>query len=402
MHRSTAGLWAAFVVCCVSAAAQAQPSVALTMDVRHTATETWRVDYRFAQPVTAIQLDAVGDYRQQSWKILTPGAQLIAGPDGDRIAAGGKPFTALSVEIATFHGTTPKTYAPFNRFSDGGTAVFLGHFQGDAERGKQTVSMHSRIRLKGLGHENVIAPPGNRLEPGGTRGYAYFGPAQAVQSGSTRLLLDPTTPDWVRDTLHDASGRLAQYYAKAYQRPLKGQLDILLSISGLEKPGLSMNGGAVLGQLAYRFEGKQLIGDHPKKRELLSRIVAHEMAHLWQLNVDRGGIGENDPWIHEGGAEAMALDALLQTGLSSAEQIAAYRAAQTATCDKLDHAVTSYDGIYACGLVRFDQAGVAVVPLWLAMMRASESSGAVYSEKMIAEITGGKGAQPGAPAPGTD
>ncbi len=248
--------------------------------------------------------------------------------------------------------------------------------------------MQADIRLAGLPQENVIAPAHNRQQPGGERGYAYFGPAQAVQAGAVKVLVDPKTPDWARETVLDTGARLAQYYEKAYQRPLKEELFITVSIGGDDKPGLSLNGGAVLGQLAYHFSGTQLAGDHPKKRELLVRLVAHEMAHVWQLNTARGGAGEKDPWIHEGGADAMALDALLQTGAASAESVSAYRAAQTAACEKLGHSVESYNGIYACGLVRFDQLGVGIVPLWRGLMEATEAKGEVYSEQMVTDVAG--------------
>jgi hypothetical protein len=149
----------------------------------------------------------------------------------------------------------------------------------------------------------------------------------------------------------------------------------------------------VLGQLSYRLEGQQMLGDHPKKRDMLGKIVAHEMAHLWQMSGERGGIGESDPWIHEGGAEAMALDGLLQTGLWDAQKVSAYRAAQTAKCQELDNSVASYDGIYACGLVRFDKLDVAIAPLWRAMIDTAATSGETFSPTLV-EATAAKGKGP--------
>lgn len=387
MHRLPA-VNTALLLSCFAVYAQAGelPGEAATIEVRHVAADTWRVEYRFPQAVTEIRLEAVADYRQKAWKVRTPGMQLKAGPEVDVISAQGKPFKAASFDIQAYDGRPPKAYAPFNRFSDGGTLLFLGHLQGEVLRAKQAHKMRADIRLTGLPLENVIAPAHNRQQPGGERGYAYFGPAQAVQAGTVKVLVDPKTPDWARETVLDAGAKVAQYYEKAYQRPLKEELFITVSIGSDEKPGLSMNGGAVLGQLAYHFSGTQLAGDHPKKRELLVRLVAHEMAHVWQLNTARGGAGEKDPWIHEGGAEAMALDALLQTGAASAESVSAYRAAQTAACEKLGNSVESYNGIYACGLVRFDQLGVGIVPLWRGLLEATEANGEVYSEQMVKEV----------------
>lgn len=246
--------------------------------------------------------------------------------------------------------------------------------------------MLADIRLHGLAQENVIAPPPNKRLPGGERGYAYFGPARTVRSGATQFLIDPATPAWMRDTFLDAGAKLSAYYEKAYQRPLKDELLIMLSVSGADAAGFSMKGGAVAGQLSYRFDGKSTLPDHPKYREYLVQLVGHELAHLWQMNLARGGAGPDDPWIHEGGAEAMSLDGLLQTGLWTQDAVAAFNKQKSAVCDKLGNAVDSYDGIYACGLVRFNKFGVPIVPLWRAMMAVSETTGDVYSASMIDAI----------------
>ena len=392
MHRFL-GLCAAFLMLCVAPFlhAQGQPGLAVAVDVHHVAKDLWRVDYRFAQPVTAIKLHSIGKFREQEWKVLTPGMDMKSGSDFDVIASKGKPFKTASVQIKTFYGWSPKEYVSFNRFGDSGTSVYLGHLQGDAEQGKKTLSMRTDIKLFGLAQENVIAPPANRLEPGAERGYAYFGPAQAVQAGAVKVLMDPKTPEWMRETILDTGAKVSAYYEKAYQRQLKDELLIMVSVVNFESPGFSMKGGALMGQVAYTLEGEKFIGDHPKKREFAALNIAHEMAHIWQMAVTRGGMGEDQgPWIHEGGAEAMALDALLQTGLSSAEYIAAYRAKQAASCEKLNNTVETYDGIYACGLTRFDKLGVGIVPLWRSMMLATEVKGDPYSQQMIDAIVAGK------------
>jgi hypothetical protein len=385
------GLCAAFLMLCVAPLvhAEEQPGLAVAVDVHHVAKDLWRVDYRFAQPVTAVKLHSIGKFRQQEWKVLTPGMGMTSSEDFDVLAAKGKPFRMASVQIRTFDGWSPKEYVSFNRFGDGGTSVYLGHLQGDVEQDKKTLSMRTDIKLFGLAQENVIAPPANRLDPGGPRGYAYFGPSQAVLAGAVKVLIDPRTPQWARETILDVGAKTSGYYETAYQRQLKDELLIMVSIGNVESPGFSIKGGAIngAGQVAYLLEGKQVQSDHPKLREYVSKNVAHEMAHIWQLAISRGGIGDAQAqWIHEGGAEAMALDALLQTGVYSKELVTAYRAKQAAACEKLGGAVDTYDGIYACGLMRFDKLGVGIVPLWRSMMLATEVKGDPYSQQMIDAI----------------
>jgi len=393
MHRFL-GLSAAFLMLCAAPLvhAEEQPGLAVAVDVHHVAKDLWRVDYRFAQPVTAVKLHSIGKFRQQEWKVLTPGMGLKSSEDSDVIAAKGKPFKTASVQIRTFDGWSPKEYTSFNRFGDGGTSVYLGHLQGDVQQGQKTLSMRTDIKLFGLAQENVIAPPANRLDPGGDRGYAYFGPAQLVPAGAVKILIDQRTPQWLRETILDVGAKTSAYYEKAYQRGLKDELVIMVSVDNFESSGFSMKGGAIMGagQVSYRLEGKQVLLDHPRLREYATLNVAHEMAHIWQLAVAKGGIGDQGPWIHEGGAEAMALDALLQTGMWNEDSVKAYRTKQAGTCEKLGGAVDSYDGIYACGLMRFDKLGVGIVPLWRSMMEATEATGAAYSQQMIDTIVSAK------------
>jgi len=394
MHRFL-GLCAAFLTFCIAPLvhAEEEPKLAVAVDVRHVAQDLWRVDYKFAQAVTALKLKSIGEFRQQEWKVLTPGLKMQSGADFDVIAAKGKPFKSASVQIKTFDGWSPKEYVSFNRFGDGGTAIYLGHLQGDVEQGKKNLTMRTDITLFGLAKENVVAPPANRIEPGAERGYAYFGPAQVAPAGAAKVLIDPQTPQWLRETILDTGAKVSAYYEKAYQRQLKDELLIMVSVANFESPGFSMKGGAILGQgqVSYRLEGKLLMTDHPKLREYATLNVAHEMAHIWQMAVSRGGMrGDQGPWIHEGGAEAMALDALLQTGIWSEESAGAYRAKQAAKCETLGGAVDTYDGIYACGLVRFDKLGIGIVPLWRSMMEATEAKGDAYSQEMIDTIVSAK------------
>ena len=102
------------------------------------------------------------------------------------------------------------------------------------------------------------------------------------------------------------------------------------------------------GGLAYRAEGAGLLEDHPLKRALVARLVAHEMAHLWQVNLARGGIGGEEAWVHEGGAEAIMLEALRATGIYSEEAGDRYAQALLEECARLQDDVTAGRGLYAC------------------------------------------------------
>ncbi|WP_374562892.1 hypothetical protein [Ideonella sp.] len=370
------------------AAAPAPLHTELTLT--HVAADKWRADYVFAEPVTAVEWGArVGPYRQQAWRPLTPGVELVAhdGNEGMRSAA---PLTRLSVEISAYDDITEGQYAPIDRFSDGGWDFYVGFLYGTPTQGGRERTMDAALHVNGLPGETVIPPskPGTELT-----GYAYFGPVQPARMGNVNVIIDPKTPAWLREVLEQTTAKVSQFYEQAFQRKLIDAPLVAVAFVGLDgAPGtISIKGGVAGGGLAYRLQGAGLADDHPKKRSYFARLVAHEVAHLWQVNLTRGGIGDNDAWIHEGGAEAVMLEALRNTGIFTEEASDQYAQALLDECDRLQGDLTVYRGLYACGFKRFHGYAMAPVPLWRAMMAASEASGEVYSEPMIQAIL--KGAQ---------
>lgn len=375
-------LWVAIMGTC-GAATPAPLRTELTLT--HVAPDQWRADYVFAEPVTAIDLgDLVGPYRQQAWHALTPGVELVAHDDHESLRSA-KPLTRLSVQISAYGQVDPARFAPINHFSDGGSDFYLGFLYGALKQGGGDRAMDVRFQLVGLAGETVLAPsePGTELN-----GYAYFGPQRPTRMGNVNVIIDPQAPAWVRQTIDETTAKVSQYYEQAFQRKLMQTPLITISMAGLEGPprSLDMKGGALRGGIAYRLQGPGLVDDHPKKRIHVARLVAHEMAHLWQLNLTRGGVGEEDAWIHEGGAEAVMLEAMRSTGLFTQEASDLYAKALLDECEQLKDDTESYRGRYACGFKRYSGYPVAPVPLWRAMMARSESSGEFYSEPMIRAI----------------
>jgi len=372
-------------------ATQAAPAPLHTeLTLTHIAADKWRADYVFAEPVTAVEWGAqVGPYRKQAWRSLTPGVELVAHEDNEGMRSAA-PLTRLSLEVSAYDGFTEAQYSPIDRFSDGGWDFYVGFLYGALSQGGRERTMDVALHLSGLAGETVIAPskPGTEL-----MGYAYFGPSKPVRMGGVNVIIDPKTPAWLRETLEQTTAKVSTFYEEAFQRKLLDTPLVAVAMVGFDGPPKSFNfkGGVAGGGLAYRLQGPGLVDDHPKKRSFVARLVAHEMAHLWQANLKRGGIGEEDAWIHEGGAEAMMLVALRATGILTDEESEQHAQALLAECDQLKDDVTVYRGLYACGFKRFHGYAMAPVPLWRAMMTRSEGSGEFYSEPMIRAIL--KGAQ---------
>jgi hypothetical protein len=372
----------------VQAAAPAPLQTGLTLT--HIAADKWRADYLFSEPVTGIELGVpMRNYRKQAWRALTPGVALVAQSDNESLRSA-KPLTQLSVEITAYDEFAEGAQdAPINRFSDGGWNFYLGFLYGALSQGERTRTMNVALRLQGLPGETATAPikPGTELE-----GYAYFGPNKPVRMGNVDVIIDPQAPAWLREVLQDTTAKVSQFYEQALQRKLLGTPLVSVAMVGFEGPpgSISVKGGAVGGGIAYRLEGRGLMEDHPKKRSYVAALVAHEMAHVWQVNLVRGGVGDSgsDAWVHEGGAEALMLEALRSTGVFTEEIAEQYTQKLLKECDQLQGDVTVYRGFYACGFKRFKGYALAPVPLWRALMARSESSGEFYSEAMIQAILG--------------
>ncbi|MBF5043291.1 hypothetical protein FGE12_12905 [Aggregicoccus sp. 17bor-14] len=384
MNRQLLCLWAGLVFFLPTAQAETASPLPGRLKLTHIAADTWRAEYALAEPVTSIDLGPkIGEYRQQAWRILTPGVGLVTLEDQQTISAGGKAFSAFSVEVSLYLPYAEGNYTAFDRMSDGGTAVFIGFFTGDAVQGRRTRPLHLKVQLAGLAHENVIAPDDRHPDQ---PSYAYFGPATPTPAGVGKLILDPRTPDWLVELMQETTTKITQFYNRAFQRPLTYRPLMLVSISDFETRGLSTKGGAVGQQVVYRLGGKALLGGSEQVRRIVTELIAHEWAHVWQNNVARGGIGGTEAWVHEGGAEAIALAGLRGSGLLSPADADAYAAKLIQECAALEGSVESYRGFYACGFKRFTDYELGIFPLWKSMMETTESTGAVYSSSMIEAI----------------
>ena len=369
--------------CAPPAAAQAAGLVA-EVRLSRIDEDTWRADYVFARPVTSLRLDRVGNFRQEAWKPLSPGVFLATdlAAEADVLSMAGRPFRQLSVEIKRYDVLIPKQYLAVDRFSDGGSLFYTGFLDGRVTTGAKTWPLALHVTVAGRPGETAFAPPRPRAAV--AHAYAYFGPQQPAPAGTASAIFDPATPAWARATILEATAKVSSYYAQAYGRVPAPALVMLVTFGGADAPGLSIKGGAVGSQIAYRLSGAQFTGDDPRKRAMIAQLVAHEMAHVWQQQVTRGGIGdESPPWVHEGGAEAMALDAMLKTQIWDAATGDAFVARTLKRCAAEGDGVTTYDGIYACGFKRFHATGVETAPLWRSMMRLTEETEAPYSPGLV-------------------
>lgn len=375
-----------FVLHAAAGAAEPDP-VTGTLTLRHRSTDEWRADYRFDEAVDAVELGPpIVEFRGKAWTILSRGIALAA-KDGNESLRADAPFRTIAIDVRQYDAWAHDAYVPMDRHSDGGTAIYLGHFMGRVRQGGVERNLQLRIELQGLGDETAFLPEEANHDLGV---YAYFGPQQVVDAGPLRTLVDPATPAWIRAALADSAARAAAVYATKLGRPAPTTLALMVGAKGLDQPGYSIKGGALPGQVVYKLEGSDLKQESPDGRRRLQQLVAHELAHVWQGLVARGGIGETQAWVHEGGAEALSLLALRESGLWTDEQVVAYATSLVAECRAAEAkraadpaTEATWRDNYTCGYARFADAGVDAFTMWRRLMARTEASGEPYSEAMF-------------------
>nr|WP_315486143.1 basic secretory protein-like protein [uncultured Undibacterium sp.] len=364
------------------------------LTLTHVSASQWRADYEFDKAIDGLRFRKIGEYREQAWK---PGANLIVAAqnkdkDGDEesyLSTSGS-TTRFSFFIRPYGQFVEGEYAPINQFTDGGAAIYMGFFLPEASLNQQKTDISLEIQYQGLNNETVLAPAKRSKAEDAAQAYAYFGPQQVSNAGAMQIVLDPAMPNWMRDMLLSTSAIVSSYFERAYHRPLLTPLLMTVALTDLESNGLSIKGGASHGQINFRISGKKAIIESPALRDAFNQLIAHEIAHIWQNNLPHEAIGEEAAWIHEGGAEAMSLDALLSSGVWDKDKFNAMQTKRWNECVSLTKSgtdlATNYRAHYVCGMKRFDDTKLNIVTIWRALLNESERSGKVYSEQMVREI----------------
>lgn len=376
---------------CVANARAADSPVRATVTLVHASDAAWRAEYRLSEPVDAIELGPpIVEYRASAWSLKSPGLSLARDAAGESIR-GGKSFDRAIVEIADYAPWAHDQYIPIDRHSDGGHAFYLGHLMGSVRQGTRERNLLVTFELVGLHGENVLLAEQANDDQGT---YAYFGPQQAIDAGAVRLVVDPQTPRWIRDTIDAVVAPVSSFYQQAFRRSWKASPLLIIGAGRLDEPGFSIKGGALPGELFFKIAGQQAASGDTQLRTMFEQLVAHELAHIWQGLVRRGGTGEaTESWIHEGGAQALSLAALEVSGLWNAQAATAFKAKLHAECVQIrtaqaaGQAADTSREAYTCGYERCAAYPTGPVELWRRLLAETERSGAPYSAAMVQRVS---------------
>jgi hypothetical protein len=351
----------------------------------------WLVEYVFAEPVRAMVFGpSVMEYRADKWNILTEGLAIESVEGEDRLV-GADVFTKVTVAVAPHDVFPPKNYVPSSAFSNGGSTLFLGFFHADliAPDG-ETLEMNPKFELHGRDGEVAIMP--SQVERG-LRVFAYFGPQKPVETGHARLLIDPRTPPWLLDVITSLVPDVTKLYAGGLGFELPEKPLIMIGAGRIDsQDGYSVKGGALNGHIMITLRGKGLYED--SHRAMFEKLLAHEIAHLWQDGPGESPIGQKDPWVHEGGADALAVAALQRLGYWDDKQVASFKDRTVSQCDDqlgdrtLAEAVEGGDWgpVYSCGYKMFLQTQVDIFELWEALLKEATLKHEPLSQALVDRV----------------
>lgn len=355
-------LFLATLICSGAAHAAEIPSVELSPHEGR-----WQATYAFAKPVHEMRFarqDAKGN-RAASWAPLDEAVSIVL-EDGQEVVRrrDGQDFTKIQFSMEPRYVPLDKDYAPFSPFSDGGVLMHTGRFFACApECGDADTAWPLAIESPANGHVvhngKVHAGRVEFVDHGdGTN--VYVGKATPVESSHLITVIDEAFPAQAREQLDTLFPRLMDFYAARLgalpQKPM------LFASRDAKRPGggYGSQGGVLPGQVFMHYYGPKL-DKHDDPAAFAASVAgffAHEAAHMYQRYEASDGDASSS-WLHEGGADAFALLALVELGRldEAARQTRELKAIDACAEGLGDHALKqsaerdSFDDYYRCGML---------------------------------------------------
>jgi hypothetical protein len=283
----------------------------------------WRLTYTLARPMRKVRF-VRGSYanRGTHWRLTTAGLSLTREDGIDVIAPqDGRPFREFAIDIASYAIHPEKDYQLFVPYSDGSTLVYTGHFdvrdaggEGDS-KSKTTFTFvprkNERVVVRG-----ELSRGDGKCESEGDGTYVYFGSTEPVVGDAFIGVIDAGMPSWLRAPMEKLLPIIFRLYAERTGVPLPFRPTVFLSYG--DEPsarGLSFGGGtlAQVVQMEILLGSERRTAEDEQVREEAGYLVAHEAAHLWNGQMFHHETPGGD-WMHEGGADAFAYEALRTVG----------------------------------------------------------------------------------------
>lgn len=290
----------------------------LRVEVSHSG-EDWRAtftfpegakDWAFVRSNRARELDA--SWRLASWKVLTPGVELVRDGERDVLRATGDAMPGeVAIAFEPFGEDLFADYDPAMVFSDGTVALFTGHFLAKPWEGETgfAASQEPAAEFAFANGSGDLTYKGRAFSSVTTRDsntYVIFGSPEFLATEHFTGLLDPAIPSWMLGELDSFLPQALEGLAERLGSPALGGKPMVIATWAGPTPGRISRGGSVLpGIVTLRFEGEGMLEKLPDEIQPVRWFLSHETAHFWLGQTVR----HPDPtaaWISEGGASLLA------------------------------------------------------------------------------------------------
>lgn len=312
-------------------------------------------EYRLSSPVKTLKLAReAGAVREEMWTPVTKGVKV----DHDSIVSSdGRPFDHFIVRINRYTKFIDLNYAAMQLFSDKSVSLFTGYF--GIEGGyKQTSFAFRSPDLPVIVYGQRVSG-GYRVSPEDDGTFAYFGRIRPVETPDAMLILDPDLPAWISRELAEAVPATVAYYSQRLGVRQRRKPFLLFNWTARDQQGTTdYKGDTLPSNIDYTLTGAGWAEDKPYNHGLLSTLITHELAHLWNAYlyqpVNFAEDGGN--WLPEGQAQTAAIEiGAVEGWTSTADSLKLYSDAVNdclgAPGDKPVQEQTQSDAvIYGCGV----------------------------------------------------
>ncbi len=380
------------------------PSEKIEITITQIDAVQFRIAWQSRRRRDALIFEALPDnYRGRRWHIETPGFEITNDKKAARLVrVDGKPFSDAEIIMTADGVRLPKEYQPVAAYGAGGALVYTGHFHPLNEEGGRVDASFNFVAAKG----GEVVAFGSRAKaladwqsPLNHPAFIYYGPLRPIETDHVFALIDPAAPRWIANEFGRLTPRAFDYFASAFGprsdagAATKSNLFLAARLGG-DQGRLSYAGDALPGQFQITLEGGAWEERSVRGEDIFRRSTLHEAFHLWQTAAAPPGADENAGWIHEGGADAVAVDAMLALGFWNIDELAAFGAAARDDCAaglnagslSSAHARGAFPALYACGyliaeaVVRAD--GSTATAFWRDFMKTAAAEGG-YSEPLF-------------------
>ena len=256
-------------------AAEMIAGTGVTAEVTELADGRFRVDYRFAEPHSALIFSrSSADHRLGAWQVeeSDAGLERIGGFDSLLFDT---PREAVTLTVEPRYAQPEGDYSPFIAFSDGGLALFTGQFELlpvagraaiealdgnlDAWQGEQPAFGVRVVSDRRLVHDGAVSdtPVTDIARGGGT--YVYLGDGEIVEGRSYVGVIDAGLPVWIRDSIDTDFEAMFERYEAGWGFALPQRAVLYFAYSGDEAEGFSNKGG-VAGRVIMLDAGGAAMG----------------------------------------------------------------------------------------------------------------------------------------------